>query len=67
MNLVDDKILIDSSDLCKILTITKPTLIRWRKKGLPCYKGQRAIRFDLNEVLYWLKKGETNGKTDKKL
>jgi len=43
--------LISASELCKVLAVTKPTLARWRKQGLPCFKGQRTVRYDINEVL----------------
>ncbi len=63
MNSLNEVKLISPTELCKVLAVTKPTLARWRKQGLPCFKGQRTVRYDLNEVLKWLKKDGTADKS----
>ena len=51
---------INTTELCKYLGVTEPTILRWRKKGkIPFLQIGPLIRFDLNEVmkaLHWKKK-----------
>jgi len=51
--------LCDKKEICEWLGISRATLDRWREKGLPYIKGERAVRFDKSEVKKWM---EANGK-----
>ena len=43
-------------ELQEYLKISRPTIARWRKEeGLPYYKFQGSVRFDLDEIDEWLK------------
>ena len=42
-------------ELCKMLNITRPTLDKLRKEGLPYIQVSRNIRFNREEVIEWLK------------
>jgi excisionase family DNA binding protein len=47
--------LISAGDLQKELGISRSTLYRWRKEGMPHKKmGHKTIRYDLAEVMKWL-------------
>ena len=43
------------SDLCDLLKVTRQTLNNWRKKGMPCEKFGKIVRFDKDKVYEWLK------------
>lgn len=47
-------------ELCEWLKISRATLDRWRKKGLPFVKVDKAVRFDKDEVEKWLKENSKN-------
>lgn len=48
----DDPRIINTKELCKILNVTEPTIIRWRRKGkIPFMQIGSAVRFNLNDVL----------------
>ncbi len=59
--------LIKASEVCRVLDISKLTLLNWRKKGvnLTPYKRGARYYYDRNEVLRF-KQGEivTNQKTN---
>lgn len=42
-------------EVCKMLNITRPTLDKLRKEGLPYINVGRNIRFNKEEVIQWLK------------
>jgi len=44
-----------SNQLCDWLMISRSTLTRWRKDGLPTMKVGRTIRFEKEEVKKWLR------------
>jgi len=52
--------LITIAQMCQKLQVSRQTLKAWiDKKGMPCIKIDRAIRFSESEVNEWLKaKGE---------
>lgn len=52
--------LLTKEELCKMLKISRATLDRWRKKGLPYIKTGRLVRFDKREVSRWLKEHQKN-------
>lgn len=43
-------------DVCKMLNITRPTLDKLRKEGLPYLQIGRSVRFNREELILWLKK-----------
>lgn len=44
--------IIDRAELCKRLSITEPTCIRWEKKGvLPCFRIGTSCRYNWVKVL----------------
>ena len=42
-------------DLIKLLRISRATIDRWRKEGMPSIKIGKGIRFDKDEVMNWIK------------
>lgn len=47
-------------ELSKMLKISRSTIDRWRKEGLPHIKIGNSIRFDKAEVLQWLNSNKHN-------
>jgi excisionase family DNA binding protein len=43
------------NQMCEWLMISRNTLSRWRKDGLPTIKIGRTIRFEKEEVKKWLR------------
>jgi excisionase family DNA binding protein len=43
-----------TDELCDWLKITRRTIERWRKNGLPFYKIGSSVRFKKEEVLSWI-------------
>jgi excisionase family DNA binding protein len=50
-----EKELFTEEELCKWLTISRSTLWRLRKEGLPYIKVGNLTRYDKDDVLAWLK------------
>ncbi len=49
--------IIDRAELCKRLSITEPTVIRWEKKGkIPCLHLGKSVRYKWEEVITALEK-----------
>ena len=44
-----------TKELAKYLQVHENTIGRYVKKGMPCVKLEKAIRFDLDDVLRWIK------------
>lgn len=47
-------------EMCEYLRISRTTLWRLRKKGLPCFKlcdGSRKVFFNKEQVDGWVRKG----------
>lgn len=43
-------------ELCSVLKVNRVFLWKCRQKGMPCIRlGSKLIRYDLSEVLAWLK------------
>lgn len=51
---MDDNLL-TVDQMCDWLMISRSTLVRWRKNGLPSIKVSKSVRFDKEEVKKWLK------------
>ena len=47
--------MITVKELQEILRISRQTVMRWRKEGMPHYKYNASVRFDLEEIKEWLK------------
>lgn len=46
------KEIISRDELCKRLSITEPTAIRWEKKGvIPCFRIGSSVRYNWDEVI----------------
>ena len=58
---VDDVEYLTSKDVLKMLRVSKPTLIEWRKQGIiPSYRVGTQIRFIKSEVVDAIKNNQTN-------
>lgn len=42
-------------ELAKLLQVSQRTIDRYVEKGMPCIKKIKAVRFELDEVMKWLK------------
>ena len=51
--------LLTTIELAEVLNVSRQTIFNWRKEGMPFYKINKAVRFDLVEIKEWLqtKKG----------
>jgi excisionase family DNA binding protein len=47
--------ILTTDQLCKVLEITRPTVLRLIQRGMPFFKIGRNRRFDFAEVLKFLK------------
>lgn len=54
--------LLTTSELAHHLKVTTQTLYNWRKEGMPKTKVGSQYRYDLDEVIEWLK--NKNGDND---
>ncbi|GLC32881.1 helix-turn-helix domain-containing protein [Clostridium omnivorum] len=52
------KDLLSAEDICKVFNISRTTLYRYRKDGMPYIQIKRKIMFDADEVKKWLKQFE---------
>lgn len=43
------------AELCRILKISRATVDRWRKEGMPYHKIGNGVRFIEIEALEWIK------------
>ena len=43
------------------LKISRATIDRWRKEGMPSYKIGNGVRFIEEETLRWIHKNKSNG------
>jgi len=50
--------LLNIEELSDELKVHYNTIFKWIKKGMPCFKKGRVIRFNLEKVLEWLEKSE---------
>lgn len=49
------KSLIDTNQLADEFKVSRQTIFNWRKEGMPYHRLNHMIRFDLGEVVDWLK------------
>lgn len=49
------------SELARILKISRSTIDRWRKEGMPSYKIGNGVRFIEEEVHSWIRNNKSLG------
>ncbi|WHH58497.1 helix-turn-helix domain-containing protein [Petroclostridium sp. X23] len=52
--------LITLLELADYLKVTRTTIDRWRKEGMPCIKVGRGVRFNKEAVMQWIGKNKQN-------
>jgi excisionase family DNA binding protein len=52
-------ILLTPRQICDKLQLSRTTIDRWRKEGLPCEKLGKSLRFDEKEVATWIKQNKS--------
>ncbi|ALB46223.1 helix-turn-helix domain-containing protein [Clostridium beijerinckii] len=45
--------LLNTNEICKMFSVSRKTVCKWRKQGIPHYKGLRIIRYKKSEILDW--------------
>jgi excisionase family DNA binding protein len=53
---IDLKDFLSTDDLVAMFKVTRKTIERWRKEGLPFIKIGSTVRFEQKEVIEWVKK-----------
>ena len=48
--------LMTMKEMAEFLKVSQPTLINWRKKGMPYKRVGRGIRFEKEVALAWVEK-----------
>lgn len=54
-----------TDELCQLFKVTRRTIERWRKDGLPFVKTGRLVRFEKAQVQAWLDKQSHNPQDQK--
>lgn len=49
------------NELANMLKISRPTIDRWRKEGMPFEKVGRGVRFKKQEAFKWIKQNKGLG------
>jgi len=47
--------MITVKDIMRIYKVSRTTVQKWMKKGLPYYKKERLVRFSPDEVEQWVR------------
>lgn len=47
-------------ELSELLKVSKRTIDRYVKMGMPSIKASKAVRFEIDEVMKWLKGDKSN-------
>lgn len=50
--------LLTSKELQTIYSLSRSTIDRWRKEGMPSMKVGRSVRFDEDKVRRWIEKNK---------
>ena len=53
------------TDLAKILKISRSTIDRWRKEGMPSYKIGNGVRFIESDVHEWIAEYKSEQKSER--
>ena len=51
--------LITTNDLCNKIKVTRTTIERYRREGMPYKKIGKMVRFDIDEVSTWINEKNT--------
>ena len=55
--------LLTEAQVCEELGVTRVTLQRWRKSGMPYVAlGSRMVRYNLFDVMQWLEERKTDSR-----
>lgn len=54
------KKLLDTPELAEYIGVTKHTIYVWRNEGMPAIKIGKFYRYELEEVMTWLKNRKEN-------
>ena len=57
--------LITSQELQNVYSISRSTIDRWRKEGMPFIKVGRGVRFDETDVYEWIRNNKQESKDNK--
>lgn len=52
--------LITLEELSEYLKVSRTTIDRWRREGMPFEKVGRGVRFDKQAVMEWIKENKQN-------
>lgn len=52
--------LLDTPELAEYIGVTKHTIYVWRNEGMPAIKIGKFYRYELDEVMTWLKNRKEN-------
>lgn len=58
--------LLTTKNLIEYLSVTRQTIERWRKEGMPYLQLKGNIRFNRAEVMEWLQENRSSGSTKTK-
>jgi len=53
---------ITTEELCRWLRVSRSTIERWRKLGMPFIKKERAVRYNKRKIQEWLESEEKSKK-----
>ena len=59
------KLLVDSDELAKQLMVSKSTIVKLRKQGMPVIRIGDSVRFDPEAVMYFINDNYSTHETDK--
>lgn len=51
-----------TDELCELFKVSRRTIERWRKAGMPFIKIGSNVRFKQREVLKWIEEQDSNKK-----
>lgn len=55
INSLSSRLLVDTNELAKLLSVSKSTIVKLRKEGLPIIRIGDAVRFDIENVFQFIK------------
>lgn len=57
--------MVSRDELLATIGISMPTLFKWRGLGMPHYRNDRTIRYNLPEILEWMRANDRPRKSRK--